>query len=250
MPGLLDLPPKLIEQIYESAEDYSAHMGGFRLTCRCIEQAVRHSFRLEHFRYQCIELDAASIERFCALTKIPDLAKSVKAIRFQAYDDGTTETIKARDKCDGTGFTAIDQSNLVLPENLTRMLPATLLSRRDALLAAFVATENITELNFVDEYIYQDFDTNTFAGSQLSPDSEDRACDVTSTVDFVLFLMARAGRCPKDIWMIPAMTRGLTTGLTDASCLVAQKQALQKIDSLRLQFVGDWRAGADSEETV
>lgn len=237
MPSLLELPPELIQQIYDSYQCtwYLHQMGSLRLTCRYIEKAVRRSFRLSYFNHQVIRPEEDSIERFCALAKIPDLAKSVTSIKFMACDDAMTCEEKAKNICHGVQVTSVDPPAIALPDQLARLLPTTLLTHSGALLAALVATENVTHVAFRDNY-----EMPTFRFS--SAPSDDHFWNVTATVDFVLLLMTRAARLPKSIVTAP-FDDSPRTGLIDASILVTRKPSLLKLESLQLSFINppDWR---------
>lgn len=105
MPGLLDLPAELIEQIYHSYEDripvdehknsesgryiYNKFEGrSFRLVNRYIQRAPHHSFASAHFQERRIrEPDNRSIEMFCAMTSVPDSAQCVKQMGLCVDED-------------------------------------------------------------------------------------------------------------------------------------------------------------------
>jgi hypothetical protein len=103
MSQLLDLPPELIEHIFlfeESVQrirEASEHEDGandvvtapvFRLANRYIEQCTRRMFAKSFFTYQRILIpDHASIRRFCAKARFPDLVKYVTGLHFSVVND-------------------------------------------------------------------------------------------------------------------------------------------------------------------
>jgi hypothetical protein len=141
MPCLLNLPPELIEQIYNPFEndDDEDNMIDFRLTCKYIEKSTRRSFRRWHFAWKVIKMNDASIERVCVTMQTPDLANSIEELEIHAEDDGTAAR-KAREKHSGVEICSVDRFTLARLENADQLVPAALLRHSDALLAALSAT--------------------------------------------------------------------------------------------------------------
>jgi hypothetical protein len=157
MPGLLDLPPELLEQINEIYEDITscedrAHLGYLRLTCRYIEQSIRRSYRAHHFNGEVIRSPVDKyIQRFCAVTQVPDLAKSLEDLTMYCANDGTTEQrARLQTQQHNERHPTTNHSDLALSSDIDRLVPAALTRHKAALLAAFIAAENINALEFTD----------------------------------------------------------------------------------------------------
>jgi hypothetical protein len=94
MPGLLDLPPELLDELAQYLLFYwdRTHMASFRLSCRYVEKATRYSFLLGRFSSVMIaEPKEADVRKFCAMTKIPD--QTHRHLLRQRYHDRTGNTI-------------------------------------------------------------------------------------------------------------------------------------------------------------
>jgi len=99
MPGLLDLPPELIEQVHfeheqmvslehEDGIGVAEELGHFRLTSRYIERATRRAFVQKYFAVWHFKAsDDASIEKICAMASTLDLAAAIKVLKFYVDDD-------------------------------------------------------------------------------------------------------------------------------------------------------------------
>jgi hypothetical protein len=304
MPGLLDLPPELLEQVSQHLLlwDDRAHLASLRLSCRYVEQAIRHSFRLERFKTVKIREprdDICDTLTFCSITKIPDLAKAIKQIGIRCADDGRTifETLPVQqrkasrfmksvrrlcamtrirdlvqilncihanhsDQCGSLGLIQ-DSRQLEGPSEMDQIVPAALVGHKEAFLAAFVAAENVTELDFTD---HDEFPSTTAGYEGLRPghfiprrepkqviehgDMMDFFCDISSTFDFVMSLVARAGLTPRYIYIHPLDDAHMMTGLTSAIGLVAWKQALLQVESLKLAFIDKWRTERSTAEAA
>jgi len=304
MLGLLDLPPELLEKVsqYLLLWDDRAHLSSLRLSCRYVEQATRRSFRLERFKTTQIREprdDTCDVQKFCSITKIPDLAKAIKRIGIRCADDGRTSLevlpvqqrkasrfmkrvrrlcamtrirdlvqnlncihTKHSDQCGSLGVTQ-DSRQLERSSEMDQIVPAALVGHKEAFLAAFVAAENVTELDFTDHDVF----SSTTAGYEaLRPghfiprrepkqaidygDLMDFFCDISSTFEFVMSLVARAGLTPKYIYIHPLDDALMMTGLTSAIGLVTWKQALLQVESLKLAFIDKWRTERSTAEAA
>jgi hypothetical protein len=186
MPGLLDLPPELIEQIHLAHEqlvvaEHEDHvgvaedLGHSRLTCRYIERATRRAFVETHFFAWFMKApDDADIQKFCAMTRTPDLAAAIQELYLHVDDDYTME-VQETESLDHLGnhdlATSLQGLSLTpdhtLSEQVTErgdlrppnpkvthacdnitgaLVPAAYLRHRVALVAAFRACKNITYL--------------------------------------------------------------------------------------------------------
>lgn len=107
MPGLLDLPPWLIEQIFDEHNELlwrqyhetvprNATARGhpkrgeplFRLTNRYTERATRRLFINFYFRiWRITTPNDASIQDFCAMAKVPDIARSLTQLNLFLEND-------------------------------------------------------------------------------------------------------------------------------------------------------------------
>lgn len=73
-------------------------------------------------------------------------------------------------------------------------------------------------------------------------------CDVTSTFNLLLSLMAETGTFSGSITVHPLYVLGCETGLTNAFGLVQWKKGLAKVKSFDLAFLDDWRGDIYSTE--
>lgn len=292
MPGLLDLPPELLEKIAQCLlrrKDRTA-LACLRLSCRYVEKSIRRSFRLNRFRTVSINEpgdEDADLQRFCATTRIPDIAKTITFVGICCVDDATTEHDAQRKARQSKVFRFIqgirrlyattripDLANVVkrisihqagqrgrshlLPDitsssELDQLVPAALVSRMEALLAVFTAAENITQLELADyHYLASPTDDVVRARPDLPRPRQGRAffnlaepndfvCDISSTFNFIMSLVARAGLTPKYISVHPMKGKtSTTTGSTNAAGLVNSKQALFRVETLILAFIDEW----------
>jgi hypothetical protein len=252
MPCLLDLPPELIEQIYDPSENHNRDlMVNFRLTCKYIEEATRRPFRRWYFAWRVIKMNDASIERFCAMTQTPDLTKSLEELEIHAEDDGTTAR-KARENRNGVDTSSTDHFTLTTLESPSQLVPELLLRHSDALLAALSATENLRVFIFHNKVCLDDQElSDDYMSANFSslPNSKEFLCDITATLDFFLALAERAGRCLKHIWS-ESDEEATMVALTDLTSLVTRKQALLKLQNLELDILSDCRSGTESAEVA
>jgi hypothetical protein len=272
MPGLQDLPSELLEQIndiYEGITPWEdrAHLGYLRLTCRYIEQSIRRSFRLHRFYREVIRSPADKyIQRFCAVTQVPDLATSLGVFTMHCADDGTTEQrARLQTHQDNKGHPTTSRSDLAISSDIDRLVPAALTRHKAALLAAFIAAESIDALDFTDYHYFlpqglqgpQDHENQRVTCDDFPPRrrsspvgilQNDYACDISSTFNFTLSLAAQAGLSLKHIAIYPLVDTKIMTGLTNAVGLVAWKSALLRVETLELAFVNDRRDGVRSAD--
>lgn len=107
MPGLLDLPPELIEQIHFAHERLieaehknnfgtAEELGRSRLTCRYFQGATRRSFVQKTFVIWIVKApDIENIQRLCAMARTPDLAAAIRKLCLAFDDDFTMEIANA-----------------------------------------------------------------------------------------------------------------------------------------------------------
>lgn len=265
MPGLLDLPVELIEEIYQqyceliedddsSTSDSPGHM---RLVCRYLEHTTRRLFRQHCFSYWVIRRpQGIHIKKFCAIAKVPDLAKTFERFEVWTGDDGTkeSEALGCMLRWGGADIFSDEQFSTQV-DILDELLPSSLSRHRDALLAALRACRKDLGLE-ISDYHFLEADTPLTA-----PKSQPRnvrlvndfnegkhVCDVTSTFTFILSLMAEAGMTPSCISVNPLNELKMQTGLTNAVALVRWKQALVQVKTLELVFIDDWRNDVHSAE--
>jgi len=109
MPGLLDLPPELLEQIHfaherlveaehENSIGIAEKLGHSRLTCRYFEHATRRGFVVKNFAVWIVRFpEDASIQKLCAMAVTPDLAAAIRKLVLFVDDDYTMEVQNADD---------------------------------------------------------------------------------------------------------------------------------------------------------
>lgn len=238
MPGLLDLPPELLEQIYdeyheETYWDDSAHLGDLRLTCRYVEKSIRRRFLINECSETAVKtFEEASIQKFRAMSSASEFAKAVKCVKLVLYDDSTivpqNGTLQQRPRdTDASSAGNPDSSG-----DLKTVAQAPLLYHEDGILKALRACGNINELQFL----------------ALGPDPKALHHDMTSTFGFVLSLLVRAGIYPTHIGMIRNLGVWLPVGLIDAAGLIAGKEALRRLERLELGFLQHGHSDSDSAE--
>lgn len=152
--SLLDLPPELIEQIFEQHEllvhqdQVDAGEGElivpvFRLTNRHIERCTRPAFTKTYYRvWQVKPSDDTSVREFSAMAQIPDLARCVEELIVYAENDDAMVVHE----------TASSQTEISLPNvknvaDASRPLESTETTRRRSTLVSALRTcFNIKEL--------------------------------------------------------------------------------------------------------
>lgn len=266
MPGLLDLPPELLENVanYLLQPSDRAHLASLRLSCRQVEEAIRRPFRLKYFRSVTIRKPKdEDIQKFCAVNKVSDLAKSIKSIAISCADDGTAELVAQQRN---VLLSRRDGRELLWPSGTEQLLvPTALISHKEALLEAFLATKNLEDLRFMDYHLLEStIDGNKWKFSADLPAprrmqtratattlySYNHVCDITSTFNFIMSLVARAGLAPKRISIPYLGIRNIATGLPSAVGLVACKEILLQLESLQLVFADELRDKSSSAEAA
>lgn len=267
MPGLLDLPPELLENVAQYLLQPSdlAHLASLRLSCRQIEDAIRPAFRQEYFRSVTIgHPKTTDVEKFCAIAKTSDLAKSIRRLVIRCADDGTTkDDAQHRVPQPGETPTSNDGRELSRSSGPDRIVPTTFIGHKEALVAAFLATVNVTELEFTDYHrpslatdgsVWEHPDHPPPRRMQRRAaavnDPGEFVCDISSTFNFVISLVARAGLTPKFVTMHSLVAEKLVTGLSSAIGLATWKQALLQLEPLDLVFVDDFRDESDLGEAA
>lgn len=262
MPGLLDLPPELLENVAQRLLPWNdrAHLQSLRLSCRRIEEAIRRCFRPEYFNSVRIrKLKDANIQKLCAIATVPDLAESIERIGIYCSDDGTADPeVRQHFQQRDAPHPLSDGRELLRSSGTDHLIPMALLSHKEALLAALLATKNVTELEFTDyHWLMSTSDGNEWEHPDLPAPRPririgltDFICDISSTFNFVMSLIARAGLAPKWVSIHSLDDTRLVTGLTTAIGLVTWKQTLLQLESLELVFVGDSRDDSSFDEVV
>jgi hypothetical protein len=99
IPGLLDLPPELIEHIHFALErlieaghqngvGVAEELGRSRLTCRYFEHAPRRGYVEKNFVVWMVKApDDENIQRFCAMASTPGLAVAIRKLHLSFGDD-------------------------------------------------------------------------------------------------------------------------------------------------------------------
>jgi hypothetical protein len=268
MPGLLDLPPELLENVAQHLlhRNDRAHLQSLRLSCRQIEEAIRRSFRLEYFNSVRIrKLRDANVQKLCAIAAVPDLAESIERIGIYCSDDGIADPeVRHHFQQRNAPHPSNDGRELLWPSGIEQLIPMALISHKEALLEAFLATKNLEELRFVGYHLLE----STFDGKKWKcPDlpaprrmqtratatalhSYNYVCDITSTFNFIMSLVARAGLAPKRICIPYTGVTNIATGLSSAVGLVACKETLLQFESLQLVFANELRDKSSSAEAA
>jgi hypothetical protein len=237
MPGLLDLPPELIEHIFDfhvlmTPWEDQFHSGDLRLICTYIEKATRMSFRYRFFYSEVIRCPFEEyIQRFCDVAQVADLAESLENFTMHCADDGLTEQRAEHQQQHNEAHPVTGHLDLVLCSKIDRLVPAALTHRRDALLAAFSATKNITTLIFTDfgwaslqnrksPFVTVDDFPPRPLSFRASKFQRDFVSDISSTFNFTLALAARAGLVLRAIVLYPLTSMKTMMGLTNVISLV------------------------------
>lgn len=260
MPGLLDLPPELIEQIFDKCEevaygewckendedDYWLPESGvppFRSTCRYVERATCRRFAKVYLGDGHAEIAAkdSDIEKFCAQARVEEFAANKKRLAFGFDDDISAkanlelEASGSIDSCNSSIGTATHQ----IDEVTGALVPLHLYRNRDAIVEALRACKNLTSFlfsrNWGDrsptrlEYVF------AAANEDVDP-NESALFDITSSVAYVLSLAEEAGtRLERtfvgNVWM------GVSIGLSDGAFLARHKHILRSLKYFGLKFI-------------
>ena len=187
MPGLLDLPPELIEYIHFAHErlieaehkngiGVAEELGRSRLTCRYFEIATRRGFVEKNFVILIVKApDDENIQKFCTMASTPNLAAAIRKLHLSFDDDYTMEVAKAgcfpkrlgpddvatslqdlKSQLEKKHSEQTQEEDSLLPQevrvthaydNITgAIVPAAYLRHGVALIEAFRACKNVTEL--------------------------------------------------------------------------------------------------------
>jgi hypothetical protein len=159
---LVDLPPELIEHIFIDVEDlvYDELLGTdresdtvaplFRLVNRYVEQCTRREFAMSYFDIHYIKApDDASIEKFCAMAPVPDLAKCLIKLVICIDNDIPMHTQRVALTLQG-GVNSSDVRDA--HSTVDAPLPPAYLRNKNAVIDALCACSNIEELTFEDKW--------------------------------------------------------------------------------------------------
>jgi hypothetical protein len=247
MPELVDLPPELIEHIFvdlaslavQAASDTDEGTGKntkitaslFRLTNRYTEQCTRRKFAARYFTRWCIRApDDASIEKFCAMARIPDLVKCVNELVFYVDNDFLT-----RAELENTSLQpTIDSPEAEDARNAIDLPgPPAYVRNSYELLDALDACQNVNEFTFVP---WQRDQGTVGAASSSQSEDDDRNFDVSSSFAYILSLAEEVGLCPG--WLSTATDftgpRARDCGLKDCTALAEAGDALHYLLDLSL----------------
>lgn len=309
MPGFLDLPPELVEQIYleheasiyaqrackHDSEGVAEMLGQFRLVCRHIERSTRNLFVKDYFEGRVMRSDDVSIQRFCEMAKTPDLAASLTQMEIQCDDDGSMQVQEPHSSQPSTildliwkfaraigrlmGYLKAEASpspefeaTHAFDDATGAMVPVAYLKNKDALVKAFRACVNISELWFGNialdpkrMHLYKRVKPQTDNGDDDDDDAHghgDRnghghdnsgiAFDITSTFEYFLFLAGKAGVQPTRISTFHKCSRDpdvqVNLGLTGCAGLAKSGSASGKLERLYLDIIQDRRNPAATPE--
>ena len=262
MPGLLDLPPELIEQIFDKCEevayeewctendedDYWPPKSGvppFRSTCRYIGRATCRRFAEVYLGDGHSEIAAkdADIEKLCAQARVKEFAANKKRLSFGFDDDGSAraslnlEASGSIDSCHSASCTATHQFDGATGA----LVPLHLYRNRDAIVEALPACKNLTEFLFSRDWGDGDR-MPTRSQCALAADNEDgdlnepALFDITSSVAYVLSLAEEAGTCLEHIF-VSDMWPDVHIGISDGAFLVRYKDVFQNLKYFGLKFI-------------
>lgn len=249
MPELVDLPPELIEHIFidvESLVRQDLRVAGeetkrvvpiFRLTNRYIEQYTRRQFTERYFsEWRIMAPDDVSIQKFCAMAQIPDLAKCVfelilyfdndSEMRAQQMSTSTTTEVAVTNAEDPCGNTCI-------------LAPPAYAMSRDDLIEALDSCSNIGQLTIhplCEEHDLKDSDEDQAERLLLRREANDEDFDVSSSFAYFLSLAEEAGLWPGWISMAPDYARPghRTCGLKNCSALEKAGDVLDGLQDLSI----------------
>ena len=264
MPGLLDLPPELIEQIFDKCEETAyeewcaendkedywpprAGVPAFRSTCRYIERATCRRFAEVYLRDGHWEIAAkdADIEKFCAQARVNEFAANKKLLLFGLDDDISAkaslelETPGPADGAQSSSSTATHRFD----EATGALVPSHLYRNRDAIVEALRACKRLTEIRFSKNWGDGDrYHTHLRCALAAGDDDDDQnqpvLFDITSSVAYVLFLAKEAGTCLERIF-VSDVWPDVRVGLSDGASLIRYKDVFRKLKSLGLELIED-----------
>lgn len=234
MPELVDLPPELIERIYidvesliyqdlrAAGEETKSVAPIFRLTNRYIEQCTRRQFARRYFSTWRIPVpDDANIQKFCAMSEVPDLAACVFELILY-FDDDSEMCAQQMSTLNTTKITVSDAEDVC--EDACVLAPPAYVRNRDDLIEALSSCSNIGQLTFhpmSEEHDPKISDEDQAEGSLSRREPKDENFDVSSSFAYFLSLAEEAGLWPGWISMVPDCARPGNRGcsLTDCSAL-------------------------------
>lgn len=260
MPGLLDLPPELIEQIFDKCEevayeewctendedDYWPPESGvppFRSTCRYIERATCRRFAEVYLGDGHAEIAAkdADIEKFCAQARVKEFAANKKRLAFGFDDDISAkanlelEASGSNDSCNSSIGTATHQ----LDEVTGALVPLHLYRDRGAIVEALRACKNLTTFLFSRNWGDRSPThlESAFAAANEDVDPNEPALfDITSLVAYVLSLAEEAATCLERVFASSGWS-DVEIGLSNGAFLVRYKGILRNLKYFGLKFI-------------
>lgn len=234
MPELLDLPPELIELIFnehdalkyqeqEDTGDNKTTAPLFRLTSRYIEQCTRRTFAATYFdTWHVKTLDAASLQSFYAMTRATDLARYVETLMLYVGDDRSAQHLR---------FSA----------------------KRSEFVGALRACVGVVELMILTTPGDHADETRQEVDDEASVEAPTTRSifDMSSSFAYALSLAEEANMRPMYISTSSGGTRGhVDYGLADCAVLAKPWNVLLEVEELRLEFVPDRLAPIDTLERL
>jgi hypothetical protein len=261
MPGLLDLPPELIEQIFAFTEEYvraaqyqveepwgedepaeKPKAPVSRLTNKYIESATRRLFIDKFFDTWHIKAaDDQSIQRFCEIVNTSDLlVRGLRGLAIYADDDQMIAERQGHIQPDDDMLHEDEATHLLDPET-GAMVPVAYFQNRDRIAQAFRACKRLHGLSFYRSPGCEKLQRNLNGdddqdGQPMEPGGlfwigDERRFDVSTSLTYVLSLAHAAGVRIQRI----STNRDV---LSTSSCagLVKYKSALKEMEELLLNI--------------
>lgn len=216
MPGLLDLPPELVEHIFlfkesvqrvrqayedEDGTEYVITAPLFRLTNRYIEQCTRRLFAKSFFKIRRIVMPQhASIKAFCDMASYPELVKYMNGLHFTVTND----------QHERLEISSVTRNEIV---DALRAFPATC------------------------ELVFSDAPRKDEDGLHR----EDRTAgtmttfDMSSSFSFVLSVAEEAGMRPE--WISTWSCESPLFGLTDCFAIAERNRVMSEVELLNIAIV-------------
>jgi hypothetical protein len=254
MPELVDLPPELIEHIFIDVEDlvYDELLGTdresdavaplFRLVNRYVEQCTCREFAISYFDIHYIKApDDASIEKFCAIAQVPDLAKCVIKLVFCVDDDISMHKQRA-----APAPQDVINSSEVRDTHSTVGAPPPLayLRNKNAVIDALRACSNIEELTFEDKWPEPDVINSRKTQVAVTPHrswEDEQMFDMSTSFNYILSLAEKAGVRPLQLststHIVGTAQDEPWCGLTDCTAMTTKAgSALHGLEELDLRI--------------
>jgi len=249
MPSLLDLPPELIELIFDKCEEIayeawcaendevkywppSCGIPPFRSVCRYIEGATRRRFAQVYIgdgHWQIAAKDA-DIEKFCAQAKVKEFAANKTSLVFGFDADIRSLELGASGPINSDPPSGNAATHVV--DNTTgASVPSHLHRNRDAIVEAFRACKNLTWFCFAKYWDGTDGDPTL--------NDEPTLFDITSSVTYLLSLAAEAGTRLEHVLVSGYPSSVRTLGLSGGASLVQYKEVFQNLKYFGLKFIAD-----------